>query len=210
MKTKTLLRKLHIDGREFVTAEELKKHCKDMGLDYDISIRHFLSRGYLVRIFRRIFYVRSSEEVELNRSKFTPVEMVAEGLRLKGVKNWYFGLYSALKLNNLTHEYFAVEHVINDRIFRRNPITVAGHKFKFWKIKSSLTSFGVLGDKVMYSDPEKTILDFIYLWRARGIPEEKIVLDVSEWAKDISAKRAEEYAKNYPKTVAEILRRVTR
>lgn len=208
MKTNVLWRKLHLDGVEFVTAEELKKYCRGMRLNYNISIRHFLSRGYLVRVFRGIFYVKSPEEVELDRSKFTPMELVAEGLKIKGVKNWYFGLYSALKLNNLTHEHFVVEHVINDRIFRRNPITVAGHKFKFWKIKSSLTSFGVLGDRIRYSDPEKTILDFIYLWRARGTPEEKITMDVSEWAKDISTKRAEEHAKNYPKTVREILRRV--
>jgi len=209
MKTRVLLKKLYMDGREFVTAGELKKYCKCMGLDYNTSIRHFLSRGYLVRVFRGIFYVRSLEEVELNRSKFTPMELVAEGLRIKGVKNWYFGLYSALKLNNLTPEYFAVEHVINDRIFRRNPITVAGHKFKFWKIKSILMSFGVIGDKVRYSDPEKTILDFIYLWRARGTPEEKIVMDVSEWAKNISTKKALSYTKNYPKTVRRILERVT-
>ena len=209
MKTKALLRKLHLDGKEFVTAEELEKHCKRMGLDYGTSIRHFLSRGYLIRIFRGIFYVRSLEEVELNRPKFTPLELVAEGLRIKGIKNWYFGLYSALKLNNMTPEYFAVEHVINDEIFRRNPITVAGHKFKFWKIKSNLASFGAIGDRLRYSDPEKTILDFIYLWRARGIPEEKIVVDVSEWAENISTKKAMSYAKNYPKTIRRILARVT-
>jgi len=208
MKTKVLLKKLHLDGKEFVTAVELKKYCKGMGLDYNTPLRHFLSRGYLIRVFRGIFYVRSLEEVELNKPKFTPMELVAEGLKIKAVKNWYFGLYSALKLNNMTPEYFAVEHVINDKIFRRNPITVAGHKFRFWKIKPTLVSFGVLGDKVRYSDPEKTILDFIYLWKARGVPEEKIVMDVSEWAENISKNRAMGYAKNYPKTVRGVLQRV--
>lgn len=31
---------------------------------------------------------------------------------------------------------------------------------------------------VRYSGPEKTILDFIYLWRYNGIPEKKIAADV--------------------------------
>jgi len=63
-------------------------------------------------------------------------------------------------------------------------------------------------DGIRYSDAEKTILDFIYIWRYNGIPEEKIVLDVAEWAENISKAKIRKYAKKYPKTVSEIVEEV--
>lgn len=208
MKSKLLMKKLHMEGKDFATATEMKKYCEGMDIRCDTAVRYLLSRGHLVRVFRGIFYVKSPDEMEMGGSRLSPMELVAKGLEMKGVKNWYFGLHSALKLNNITHEHFAVEDVINDSIFRSSPMTVAGSKFKFWKIKPSLTSFGVTGDGLRHSDPEKTILDFIYMWRARGTPEEKIILDVSEWAKTASPAKAKRYSGHYPKTVADILKRV--
>jgi len=61
---------------------------------------------------------------------------------------------------------------------------------------------------VRYSDPEKTVLDFIYIWRYNGVPDDKIVLDISEWAKQGSKEKLMSYAKKYPKTVTEIVERV--
>src|SRR4030043_563174 len=125
IKSNLLLKKLAIDGKEFITSEELKRYCKSMGLNYEITIRHLVSRGYLIRIFKGIFYVKSLDEVKLGKSKYSHLELVAKGLELKGVKNWYFGLYTALKLNNMTHEHFAIDYVINDKLFRAKPIGIA-------------------------------------------------------------------------------------
>jgi hypothetical protein len=55
-----------------------------------------------------------------------------------------------------------------------------------------------------HSDPEKTILDFVYLARQKGSPAERIVADVSSWAKGLSKNRLRRYAKKYPKTVRAI------
>jgi hypothetical protein len=63
-------------------------------------------------------------------------------------------------------------------------------------------------NRVRYSDPEKTVLDFIYIWRYNDIPEEKIAADVSMWAKNVAKEKMMAYAKKYPKTVAEIAARV--
>lgn len=207
-KSNLLLKKLAIDKKEFITSEELKRYCKIMSLIYDITIRHLVSRGYLIRIFKGIFYIKSPEEVKLNRSRYSHLELVAKGLELKGVKNWYFGLYTALKYNNMTHESFAVDYVLNDRLLRSKPINVAGYKFKFIKLSPKLIEFGKIENSLKYSDPEKTILDFIYIWRYNGVPKEKISLDVSEWAINLSAQKIKKYAANYPKTVQEIARTV--
>jgi len=207
-----LRRKLWMDRKEFVTAEELKRYCKTMKLNYEMVVRYFGMRAYLVRIFRGVFYVKSLEDLKLGRNKYNHLELVAKGLELKHVKNWYFGLHTALKLNNMTHETFAVEDVVNDKLFRANPIAIAGYKFKFSRLSPSLLGFGIrkAGNGVRYSDPEKTLLDFIYLWRYNGIPEEKIVADVSGWAKGASKEKLMAYAKKYPKTVAEIAARLAK
>jgi hypothetical protein len=181
-----------------------------MKLDYTTVIRYFIAQGYLTRIFRGIFYVNSLDEIKLGRSKYSYLELVAKGLELKNVRNWYFGLHTALKLNNMTHEYFAVEDVINDSLFRANPMNIAGYEFKFTKLSPSLFDFGIKNkdEMVRYSDPEKTVLDFIYIWRYNGVPDDKIVLDISEWAKQGSKEKLMSYAKKYPKTVTEIVERL--
>ena len=206
-----LLRKLWMDKKEFVTASELKAYCRSFKLSYPAVVSYFVKRGYFIRIFRGIFYVKSLEEAKLSRNKYSHLELVAKGLDRKRVRNWYFGLHTALKLNNMTHETFAVEDVVNDKLFRANPVNIAGYKFRFTKMSPSLLGFGIeKGNEVKHSDPEKTILDFIYIWRYNGVPSEKIVADVSEWAKHASKGKLRSYAKKYPKTVAEIAERVVK
>lgn len=200
-----LLKKLYIDRKEFVTSAEIGNYCRELKLRYDTTLRYMMSKGFLVRIFRGIFYVKTLDEVKLNRARYSNLELVAKGLGVKGVKNWYFGLHTALKLNNMTHEYFAVDCVINDRIFRARPMKIAGQRFRFVKLAPHLVSFGIVENGLRYSDPEKTILDFIYLWRYSGVPEEKIIADISEWTTDVSARQMKTYAAKYPKSVARIV-----
>lgn len=209
MRTNTLLRKLSLDRKEFITSTELKAYCKSLKLNYRTSLRSLLSRGYLIRIFRGIFYVKSPEELNLGRKRYNHLELVAKGLRLKNVDNWYFGLHTALKLNNMTHEHFSVEEVVNDSLFRPRPMKIAGYSFRFVKISPSLLGFGVVeeGD-LRHSDPEKTLLDFIYLWRYNGVPAEKIVTDLSDWSKGASRKKLAAYSGHYPETVSQIARKV--
>jgi predicted transcriptional regulator of viral defense system len=210
IKSSTLLKKIRIDNKEFITAEELKRYCKLMSLNYEKTVRYFISQGYLTRIFKGIFYVKSLEEIKLGRPKYNNLELVARGLELKGVTNWYFGLYSALKFNNMTHETFAVDYVINDKLLRSKPINIAGYRYRFIKLAPKLLQFGIIKDNIRYSDPEKTILDFIYTWRYNGVPAEKIQLDLLEWARSISGEKTRRYALHYPKTVQEVAEMVIR
>ena len=205
MKTSLLLKKLRMNKTEFVTSEDLKQYCKQLKLDYDYTIDHFVTRGHLTRIFRGIFYVKSLDEIKLGKNKYNHIDLVAKGLELKSVKNWYFGLYTAIKMNNMTHEHFTIDYVVNDKILRIKPMMIAGYKFRFVKLKSALFSFGIIGNELKYSDPEKTILDFIYVWRYNGILKEKISADLGEWSIHLSKPTLTNYAKNYPKTVQEIV-----
>jgi predicted transcriptional regulator of viral defense system len=200
-----LLKKLRIDGREFITAGELKGYCKPLDLDSTAAVRYLLRHGHIVRIFRGIFYVKTLDEEELGKIRYSSYELVAKGLELKGVEHWYFGLSTALKLNNMTHEHFTVDYVVTDTLFRSEPISIAGYEFKFVKLLPKLLGFGVVHNGIRYSDPEKTILDLIYKWRYNGAPREKILQDVKGYTANLSRERLHEYAENYPKTVRGIV-----
>jgi len=196
-----ILKRMWLENRRFVDSDSLRAMCRELEANYESALRYLLVRKYLVRVFRGIFYVKSPEEVKLETVEMSHLEMVAKGLKLKGVENWYFGLHTALRLNNLTHEYFTVGSVINDTIFRANEMKIAGHGFRFVKIKPSLI-FGVKEKGgIRYSDAEKTILDFLYLGRYRGRP----LLDVSELMEKVSKRKLREYAKRYPKTVRDMI-----
>jgi predicted transcriptional regulator of viral defense system len=207
-RSELLMRKLWLENVKFVDHVILKNMCGDLDVEYVDMIRYLQRRECLVRIFRGIFCVKSPEEIKLKKIDVSPLEMLAHGMEIKGVENWYFGLYTALRLNGVTHEYFPVDFVLNDKIFRAREMEIAGHRFRFIKVKPSLF-FGVKEiNRLRYSDLEKTILDFIYLWRYKGIPEEKIVLDISELFGTASREKLLEYSERYPKTVRRTLETV--
>jgi len=80
IKSSILLKKLRIDKKEFITSEELKRYCKTLTLNYEKTIKYYVSRGYLIRIFKGIFYVKSLDEVKLCRVKYNHLELAAKGL----------------------------------------------------------------------------------------------------------------------------------
>ena len=210
--TGLLLRKLRLDKKSFITDNDLKEYCKIFELDYTYITNYYLRKGVFLRIFRGVFYVKSAEEIEMQLTNYNHMELVSRGLEMKGVMNWYFGLHTALRLNEMTHEYFTSEDVISGTIFRMNPVTTAGHKFRFTKLSPRLTSFGINMKKtaikstyMRYSDPEKTILDFIYLWRYEGLLPSRIKMQIRDWSIDLNSSKLEKYAQNYPKTVRNIV-----
>ncbi len=170
-----------------------------------------MNKGYLLTIFRGIYYLKDYNEKKTGVIKYSANELLSLGLAAKGVKSWYFGLNTALKMLNLTHEIFAVNYVLNDRFNRVTPIEILGSKFLFRKIKTSLFSFGIDEAKtsnnviIKYSDVEKTLLDLIYLYMFSGKSKESAALLISEYKGAISKRKTENYAKNYPKTVAKIV-----
>lgn len=208
MTIKLLVKKLHLEGNEFVTAEDVAKHCKILKMNSKNATSYLLKKKYLLRIFNGIFYIRTFDEIKLDKAKYNHLELVSRGLEMKGVKNWYFGLYTALKLNNLTHEHFTEDFVLNDKIFRAKPMNIAGYKFRFLKLKPGLLGFGIAKDTLRYSDAEKTILDFIHVWRYNGVPEDKIIMDLSEYAANVSKKKILYYAENYSKSVRETAKKL--
>ena len=203
------MKRLLVEKRKFVVTEELKELSNELHEDHMSIINYLTKRRYLIRIFKGVFYVRSLEEIKFDTLHIGHLDLIANGLKLKGITNWYFGLYTALTLNNLTHEYFAIDTVINDTLFRAKEVEIAGHKFKFIKIKTPLIFGTKTENNLIFSNIEKTILDFIYIKKYRSLPEDKIILDVSEFMEKANRRTLLSYADKYPKSVRKIIEKLT-
>jgi predicted transcriptional regulator of viral defense system len=204
-----IMKRLLVEKRKFVVTEELKELSNELHEDHMSIINYLTKRRYLIRIFKGVFYVRSLEEIKFDTLHIGHLDLIANGLKLKGITNWYFGLYTALTLNNLTHEYFAIDTVINDTLFRAKEVEIAGHKFKFIKIKTPLIFGTKTENNLIFSNIEKTILDFIYIKKYRSLPEDKIILDVSEFMEKANRRTLLSYADKYPKSVRKIIEKLT-
>lgn len=201
-----LIRKLHLEKNKIIEADLLREYCKILDLNYNKTITYLINNKYLVRILRGIFYIKSVDERKYDKCDIYYLDAIKEALRLKGVTNWYFGLESAIKRNNLTHEFFVVDYIINDTIFRAKTITVMGNKIKFVKVKPELCTFGVKKEKFPYSDVEKTLLDFIYLLKYRGFEDPLIKSKIGDYMDIVSYDVLIKYAKKYNKKVEDFVR----
>ena len=197
MTLKLIVEKLARDNKKFILADEIKDYCRKLSLDYLPTIKYLLRNKYVARVFRGIFYVYSIEERKLGKSEMNSFMILKEALKIKGVKNWYFGLETGLKFNNLTHEYFTIDYVINDKLFRAKPIIIMGRKVKFYKLSPKMFLFGVIKKEVNYSNSEKTLLDLLYL---KHYTKEEF----EEIAEELSKTKLLKYSKNYNKRIINI------
>jgi predicted transcriptional regulator of viral defense system len=191
-------------GGKAVNREELEKVCGRFSANASSTVNFMISYGYLVRILRGLYYVKTLEEFGLKKS-LNVYNILSLGMEKLGIK-WYFGLYTSLKLSGLTHEYFDTLFILNEAIFRPKVIKVMGEKVKFIKLRSKLFGFGTLTeDNIKFSDIEKTILDFIYVSKYRSVLEERIISVIEDYSKDVKADKINDYLKFYPKSVGKVV-----
>ncbi len=189
------------EGVGFVTAATIRGYCRELGLDYYSAIRYLLHNKYLLRILKGIFYVSGIEGRKLGKAGISHYEAISKAMEIKGIKNWYFALDTAASMNNLTHEFFPITDVISDTIARPRAFKILEHRVKFTKVSKRLFGFGVIEGEIPYSDPEKTVLDMIYIGRYRGLTNAEIEGDVSGLLTHLKEDRIKRYSKMYPKSV---------
>ncbi len=193
-------------GGKVATKEEISSICKKFGNDMDKTINYMISYGYLVRILRGTYYVKTLEEFKFNKSADT-LQLISLGIEKRKI-DWYFGLYTALKLNGTTHEFFPTIFVLNNTIYRPKNININGEDVKFIKMKRKLFGFGVINrNGIKFSDLEKTVLDMVYLSKYRSVPEERIQGILGDYKNKVK-RRIVKYLKFYPKSVAKVIENV--
>ena len=191
-----LVKKLNNTKNKYLTSDEIKEYCKIISMKYDDAINYLTKNRYLFRIFRGIFYKPTIEERKLGKISINHLDALVEALKIKGIKNWYLGLDSALKLDNATHEFYAIDTIISDKIFRKKPLSLFKNKVKFIKIRTELTLFGIKKIKgLKYSNIEKTLLDIIYLSKYNGLNDEEIKNKIIALIPKCSKKKLLTYSK---------------
>jgi predicted transcriptional regulator of viral defense system len=191
-------------GGKVINKKEVERVCNKFRIPSESTINYMINYGFFVRILRGLYYVKTIEEFKLKKT--TDVyKLISLGMEKMKV-NWYFGLYTSLRLNGLTHEFFTTIFILNDKIFRPKEIKISGEKVKFIKLKSKLFGFGIVNrDGIKFSDPEKTILDFIYVFRYRNVNEERIISMIGDYFKKLEKKKIKEYLKFYPRSVSRVV-----
>jgi predicted transcriptional regulator of viral defense system len=190
-------------GGEAVRGASIENACKRFEADPKYIINYMTAYGYLIRIVKGIYYVKTSDEFS-SKKAVDVHKVISLGLDELGV-SWYFGLNTALRMNGATHEYSDTVFVLNDRIYRNKEVRITKARVKFIKISPKLVGFGVVAENgVRYSDLEKTLLDMIYLSKYRSVPEGKIALTVEEYAKGADHEKVRDYVKAYPLNVGKV------
>ena len=126
MKTTLIWKKMLINESKIVTSAEIRNLARDLNKDEWGSLDYLQKHGYIYRILRGIYYIKNADERERNFFEQSVFEMVSNALKLKGVKHWYFGLETALKLNEMTHEYFTINYVMTDSFRTTKVIDILG------------------------------------------------------------------------------------
>jgi predicted transcriptional regulator of viral defense system len=199
---KYLLKKF---GGKIISKDELKAVGEKFGVrDIDKWLNYLQFKGYVIRIFRGVYYVKTLEEF-LSNSQPSVYELIAMVME-KGTLGWYFGLFTALRFNGVTHEYFTKIFVISDTVKKTKPIKIAGETVEFIKIKPALTKFGIKQQGVIkYSNLEKTLLDFIYLANYRSISKELALKTFKEYLPRADKRVLKRYVKDYPRSVLKVV-----
>src|SRR3989338_5525511 len=187
---------------KILTRKDFDSLAIKYNFDKDTLRRVMLNKGYLITIFRGVYYLKDYEEKKFNSLKYSPYELLSLGLEKKNVK-LYFGLNTALKFLDLTHEVFPVNIVINNKFNRTAPLKIAGSSFLFVKLKPSLF-FEIKETKtnnnipLYFSNLEKTLLDLIYL---------KKIIDLNEYKfnKSLFLRESFEYNRIVKKRIKEML-----
>jgi hypothetical protein len=211
MKIKMVWQKLLVDGKRIVTRDELVPICETIGKDYDTVVHYLQVHRFLIRIFKGIFYVRDPEEIQRGTTKLTIYELVAKGLEIKKVKSWYFGLETALKFNNMTHEYFKVNYVITDTCRTTKAIRIFDTEIWFLKWRPTLFEFGIQTiNGIKCSDREKTVLDLVYKrYMNKRLKKKDVVGRVkdllTQFCSQLDIKKFRSYISLYPMRMGNIL-----
>jgi hypothetical protein len=200
-----LVRKILLLNKRYLSKEELEEICVTLKLSYVNAVNYLSNNKYIFVIFRGFFYVPSIEERKLSSKIPDVFEAIEKAMEYKKVRNWYFGLETAIKNTGITHESFSIDFVVSDTIFRPRPIKILGRKIKFVKLKKELCVFGLKKEKYVFSDLEKTILDIAYIKKYSGENDVSIKNYLFEWVEKANKKKLLDYSKKYPKTIVKLV-----
>jgi predicted transcriptional regulator of viral defense system len=207
LKTPIIWKRLIIENKRFTTTKELHELAWALSKPGDRSLRYLQEHHYIYRVFRGIFYVKNPVERERGIFQLSIFEILAMALTFKGIENWYFALETALKLNEMTHEYFTINFVVTDSFRTTKVINIIDTEFIFLKWSKDRFKNGIIKkDSIRYSDQEKTAIDLTY---KKYLEDKKAPLEFSpilEFKSRLDLKKLNKYLDFYPSKFASLVR----
>jgi len=199
MKTTLVWKRLILEKRRITTSGRIKELAVKMGKNGIRTIRYLQEHGYIVRVLRGFYYVRTPDEREGGYLVHSIYEVVAMVLKEKGVGRWFFGLETALKLNNMTHEYYTTIYVITDSFETTKVIKIQNHDFRFLKWADRHFEFGISRKGMLrYSDKEKTVLDIAYQTYRKNSGSDHSLNTIKEYSGLLDIAVMKKYLRRYP------------
>ena len=192
-------------GGNVITREELERLASYFNEDVDYLVNYLIQYGYVIRILRGLYYVKTPVEFSTGGSP-SIYRLLSLGMD-KITKNWYLGLFTALILSGLTHETYTTVFVINDRIARPKPIKVNGTPVRIIQSRRNLFNFGIVTkDSLRFSDLEKTLLDFLYFANYGTLPKSLAWRLWKEYYGMADPTKLKEYSKRYPRSIRKVVK----
>lgn len=198
IKASLIWKRLLIQNKKIVTSKEIEQLAEELDKNRKRSLYYLQEEGYIARILRGIFYVKSFSERQQKTFDPSIYEIVAGALEKKRVKKWYFGLETALKLNNLTHEYFTIDYVLTDSYRTTKVIKILDTRFQFLKRSKKYFHKGIIvTNGLRYSNPEKTVLDLAYQRHLDSKDSDLFLLPIKEYREKIDVEKAKDLLSMY-------------
>ena len=190
--------------REYIERLTFIKEKKDVKQIIEYLVRNDLA----VRVVEDIYFIKDPF--------YDPPSFVvlARGLNKAGVR-WYYGLLSAYMNGRMVQQGFSGEVVINNKYSGKRKLGGKKYGVNVYFVKTTreeMYKFGLeeVREGIWVSDPEKTILDFIYFSYYGTFPFfiiQEVVLSYFDpdnslmTARGRNYRRMKEYLKYYPKFV---------
>ena len=194
-------------GGKIITREELERLASYFNEDVGYLVNYLIQYGYVIRILRGLYYVKTPIEFSTGGSP-SIYRLLTLGMN-KITKNWYFGLFTALVLNGLTHETYTTVFIINDRLARPRPIQVNGTPVRVIKSRRDIFDFGIVTrESLRFSDLEKTLLDFLYFANYGTLPKSLAWRLWKEYYGMVDPMKLKEYSKKYPRSIRKVVENV--
>jgi predicted transcriptional regulator of viral defense system len=208
MSASLVWKRLNLEGVRVTDSRRIEMMAAGLGRDPVRTIRYLQEHGYIVRLLRGIFYVKTPDERMLKTLQASKYDLIRMAMKEKGVRHWHLGLNTATAIHGMTHEYFSTDFVITDSFRTTKTIKINGSKFRFVRRGKALQGFGVERLKgVPVSDKEKTVLDLVHSRIIAGAADTGASEPIAEFEDCIDARKVREYAQHYPSRVREVVGR---
>ncbi len=211
MSMNRILNELRSNESEFITSNSVRDYSNKLNYKVGDVMKYFTSQKYIFEVLNDMFYLTDVDEFQKKELKYSQYELISKALAFKNINTWYFGLNTALTFdsNEKNDVFFEnnknINYVINNR-FSGDKLIINGDIFSFLIFKKELLNFGIKDNgKYRYSNLEKTILDYVYLYNSNQVREGKIITEIMKYKNFISIERIKKYSKHYPANVAAIL-----